>query len=209
MGPADQQLGSGDGADPGLGQQGRGHGRDELAQLRLQLLGVMPGSQGPLGGQAECLDGGAVLHRIGGQGHQPRTDADLLTPGPPPKTVPQRLGGGNQQGLELAAGIRPGGHDAGPGGVQHPQGLPMPPLAWRGEVVTGQGIAAGPDRVQHSALGAVAAPGPRGPVDLNHPLTLVDQKPGQPGPIAPRPSRAQTRRPDALNRPGFTGGSGP
>jgi hypothetical protein len=31
MGPADQQLGGVDGADPGLGEQGRGHDHDELA----------------------------------------------------------------------------------------------------------------------------------------------------------------------------------
>ena len=61
----------------------------------------------------------------------------------------------------------------------------MAPLAWRGEVVAGQGFAAGPDRVQHVAVGPVAAPGPLGPVDLDHPLALVDQKPGQPGPITP------------------------
>src|SRR5829696_8975872 len=60
---------------------------------------------------------------------------------------------------------------------------------WRGagEVVPGQGLAAGPDGIQHVALGPVAAPGPLGPVDLDHPLTLVDQKPGQPSPIAARP----------------------
>ena len=51
----------------------------------------------------------------------------------------------------------------------------------------GQGFAAGPDGVQGVALGPVAAPGPLGPVDLDHPLALVDQKLGQPGPIAARP----------------------
>jgi hypothetical protein len=33
MGPADQELGGGDGADPGLGHQHRGHGGDELAYV--------------------------------------------------------------------------------------------------------------------------------------------------------------------------------
>jgi hypothetical protein len=51
MGPADQQLGSVDGADPGLVHQGRGHGHDELAQFRLQLLGLMPCCQDPLGSE--------------------------------------------------------------------------------------------------------------------------------------------------------------
>ena len=67
MGPADQQLGGGDGADAGLGQQGRGHGHDELAQFGLELVGVMSGGQGPLGGQGQRAHGGPVLHRIGGQ----------------------------------------------------------------------------------------------------------------------------------------------
>jgi hypothetical protein len=31
MGPADQQLGRTDGSDPGLGEEGRGHGHDQLA----------------------------------------------------------------------------------------------------------------------------------------------------------------------------------
>jgi hypothetical protein len=59
----------------------------------LQLLGVLPGGQGPLGGQ----------------------------------------------GLELAAGVGAGDHDGAAGDVQHPQRLPVPALAWRGEVVAGQG----------------------------------------------------------------------
>jgi hypothetical protein len=51
MGPADQQLGGADGADPGLGQQGRGHDHDELAEFGLKLVGVLAGGQDQLGGQ--------------------------------------------------------------------------------------------------------------------------------------------------------------
>jgi hypothetical protein len=183
MGPADQQLSGGDGADPGLGHQHRGHGRDELAQLGLQLLGVSSGGQDPLGGQAKGPHGGPVLHRIGGRGDQPDAGAERLAPGPPPQDAAQRFGGGDDQGLELAAGVRPGLDDAGAGAVQDPQGLPVPALAGAGEVLAGEGFAAGPDRVQPITLGPVAAPGPLGPVDLDHPLALVDQKPGQPGSI--------------------------
>jgi hypothetical protein len=71
MGPADQQLGGADGSDPGLGQQGRRHGHDELAQLQLQLLGLTPCDEDPLGGHGQRPHGGAVLHRIGGCGDQP------------------------------------------------------------------------------------------------------------------------------------------
>jgi hypothetical protein len=45
MGPADQQLSSVDGPDPGLGQQGRRHGYDELAQFPLKLLGFLTGGR--------------------------------------------------------------------------------------------------------------------------------------------------------------------
>jgi hypothetical protein len=128
-----------------------------------------------------------VLHRISGGGDQFGAGTELLAPGAPPEPFSKRFGGGDDQGLELAAGVRPGGHDTGAGDMQHPQRFPVPALAWRGEMVTGQGFAAGPDGIQHIALGPVAAPGPLGPVDLDHPLTLVDQKPGQPGPIATGP----------------------
>jgi hypothetical protein len=133
-----------------------------------------------------------------GAATSPGAGAELLAPGAPPQAVAQRLRSSDDEGLELAAGVRPGRHDAGPGDMQHPDRLPVPTLARAREVVASQGFAAGPDGVQGVALGAVAAPGPLGPVDLNHPLALVDQEPGQPGPIAP-PSRAQTRRPGACS----------
>jgi hypothetical protein len=93
MGPADQQLGSVDGPDAGLGQQGRGHGRDQLAQLRLQLLSVMSGGQGPLGGQGQRPHGGPVLHRVSRCGDQLGAGVDLLAPGAPPQGAAQRLRG--------------------------------------------------------------------------------------------------------------------
>jgi hypothetical protein len=99
----------------------------------------------------------------------------------------------------------------GPGGVQHSHRLPVPALAGAGEVVAGQGLAAGPDGVQGVALGAVAAAGPLGPVDLDHPLALVDQQPGQPGPRVPR--RFQGPDPPAwglgLGQPEQPGMAGP
>jgi hypothetical protein len=136
----------------------------------------------------------AVLHRIGVGGNQPGAGAELLAPGTAPQGVPQRLGGGDDQDLELAAGVRPSLDDARPGGVQHPYRLAVPPLARAGEVVAGQGFAAGPDGVQHIALGPVAAPRPLGPVDLDYPLAPVGQKAGQPGAVTAGPSNAQQRR---------------
>ena len=148
---------------------------------------VLSGGQDPVGGHGQGPHGGPVPHRIGQYGHQPGAGSDLLAPGAPPEAIAQRFGGGDDQGLELAAGVRPGRHDSAAGGVQHPDRLAVPALAWPGEVVAGQGLVAGPDGVQGVALGPVAAPGPLGPVDLDHPLAMVDQEPGQPGPIASGP----------------------
>jgi hypothetical protein len=63
----------------------------------------------------------------------------------------------------------------------------MPALAWGGQLVAGQRLPPSPDRVQGVALGAVAAAWPFGPVDLDHPLAMVDQEAGQPCPVAPGP----------------------
>ena len=125
MGPADQQLGGGDGADPGLGEQGRRHDGDELAQFGLEPVGVLTGGQDPLGGQGQRLHGGPVLHRIGGGGDQPGAGINLLAPGAPPQGVPQRLGGGDDQGLELAAASEDWGHS--PCGAS----LPAPSTKYR------------------------------------------------------------------------------
>ena len=84
----------------------------------------------------------------------------------------------------LAAGVRPGGHDGGPGGVQHPQRLPVPTLARRGEVVAGR--ASRPARMASRA--SLLAPWrPHGRLGRSitvHPLALVNQEPGQSRSIA-------------------------
>jgi hypothetical protein len=57
-----------------------------------------------------------------------------------PQAVPQRLGGGDDQGLELAAGVGPGGHDTGAGDMQHPKRFSAPALAWGGEIDPDDGV---------------------------------------------------------------------
>ncbi len=131
--------------------------------------------------------GGAVLHRIAGCGHQRGAGAELWQPGPPSQAVRSGSGAVTISALSCRRASAPAWTAPGAGGVQHPQRLPVPALAWAGQVLAGQRFAAGPDRVQGIALGAVAAAGPLGPVDLDHPLTLVDQEAGQPGPIAAGP----------------------
>ena len=75
---------------------------------------------------------------------------------------------------------------------------------WRGLVRWSRAKASRPARMASRgvALGAVSAAGPLGPVDLHHPLALVDQKPGSARPHntrflpAPRPAgRGPGRRP--------------
>jgi hypothetical protein len=83
-------------------------------------------------------------------------------------------------------------------------------LAGAGQVVTAKRLPAGPDGVQRVALGAVAAAGPLGPVDLGHPLTLGGQEAGQPGAVAAGPLQrpaAPSRRAlgDQAEQPRITG----
>jgi hypothetical protein len=186
MGPADQQLGGVDGTDAGLGHQGRGHDRDELAQLRLQLLGVVSGGQGSLGGQAECLDGGAVLHRIAGGGDRPTQAWSCWRQGRPRRLSRSGSGAVMIRALSWRRASAPAATTPARVMCSTRSASRCPALA-RGGEGAGQGFAAGPDGVQGVALGGVAAPGPLGPVDLDHPLALVNQQPGQPGPIAPGP----------------------
>jgi len=142
--------------------------------------------------------------------HQRSAGAGLLQPGAPAQGVPQRLGGGDDQRLELPAGVRADVHDGGAGGVQHPDRLPVAALAWGGQVLAGQRLPAGADGVQGVALGAVAATRPLGPVDLDHPLAMVEQEAGQPGPVAPGPFQrpdppAWRLRADQVQQPGMPG----
>jgi hypothetical protein len=78
-----------------------------------------------------------------------------------------------------------GGQDPLGGHGQGPHGGPVPHRSLGMATSPAQAATCwrhGPDGVQGVALGPVAAPGPLGPVDLDHPLAMVDQEPGQPGP---------------------------
>jgi hypothetical protein len=75
---------------------------------------------------------------------------------------------------------------AGAGELQHPQRLALAPLAWAGQLLAAECLAAGPDRVQGVALG-LGATSPLGSVDLDHPLAMIGQEAGQPSAVAARP----------------------
>src|SRR6266508_2609032 len=80
----------------------------------------------------------------------------LLQRGPGAQPGPQRLGGGDQQRLELPAGVGGDLDRTRAGKLQHPQRLPLAALPRAGQVLATQRLAAGADRVQRVALGAVA-----------------------------------------------------
>jgi hypothetical protein len=84
----------------------------------------------------------------------------------------------------------------GAGELQHPQRLPLAPLAWTGQLLAAECLPAGPDGVQGVALGLGAA-APLGPVDLGHPLAMVQQEAGQARAVAAgalqRPAAAAQR----------------
>ena len=62
-------------------------------------------------------------------------------------------------------------------------------------MVAAERLPPGPDRIQGVALGLGAA-GPLGPIDLGHPLALIEQEARQPGAIAAGP----LKRPAAAAR---------
>jgi hypothetical protein len=53
-----------------------------------------------------------------------------------------------------------------------------------GELVAAQGLTGGPGGIEGVGLGAVAAGGPLGPVQLHHTLLVGGQEPGQAGAVA-------------------------
>jgi hypothetical protein len=141
---------------PGFGESGRGQDGEELAQFGLQLVGVLAGGQDPLSGPSKRPPGGPVLHRIAREATSPAQARSWWRRGPPRRR--SRSGSGVVMIRALSwRRVSAGGQDGGLGGVQDPQGLWVPTLAGAGEVVAGQGLAAGLDRVQHIALGVVAA----------------------------------------------------
>jgi hypothetical protein len=62
-----------------------------------------------------------------------------------------------------------------------------------GELVAAQGLTGGPGGVQRVGLGAVAAGGSLGPVQLHHPLGLGLQEPGQASNLPHSSPRDHTR----------------
>jgi hypothetical protein len=185
MGPAAQQLGGADGADPGPAEQGRGHDGDELTQLGLQLLASWRAVRARWAVRASARTVARCSTGSVGRATSPAQTRSCWRQGRPRRLSRSGSGAVTIRALSWRRASVPAWTM--PARVLCRTRSASRYPRWRGEVVAGQGVAAGPDRVQHSSW---PRGGPRGRVGRSitvHPLTLVDQTPGQPGPIAARP----------------------
>jgi hypothetical protein len=155
----------------------RGDGPGVLGDLRVQELdAVGQGAQAGHGGRGLDIPGGPLA--------QPPTGADQAGCGQAAKPPAEGIGCGHDECVELALGVG-GGLDRGAaGGQPHRQRHAKAGGTRLGELVAAQGFAGGSGRVQRVGLGAVAADGPLGPVQLHHPLGLAMEEAGQARPDA-------------------------
>jgi hypothetical protein len=84
----------------------------------------------------------------------------------------------------VVARARAGLHRALPGGDQHPDGLPVTTPAGLGQVLPAECLAAARTASRSSVLAPPGARRAGGPVDLCHPLALLEQVGGEPSPVA-------------------------
>ena len=87
----------------------------------------------------------------------------------------------DDQPFQLADRLRAGEDGALAGGQQDAQSFPVAASPRLGEVLAGERFAGGAGGVELVGLGAVAAGRARWPVDLDHPLALLEQKARQSG----------------------------
>ena len=84
------------------------------------------------------------------------------------KPLPQVVGRAGQQGLERVDRGGARGAGLGPGGEQDPQRLPWPIGSWLGELLSGQGVAGGPQRISRAGLATRPRAGPGRAIRLHH-----------------------------------------
>jgi hypothetical protein len=160
---------------PGPDQGGDGSG--VVGDLGIQELDAA--SQGTQAGR-----GGDGLGVSGGLQPEPPAGADQARRG---------VRSSNDQRMQLALAIA-GSLDRGAsGGQPDRQRRTVAGSPWLGELVAAQRLAGCPDRLQGVGLGAVAAGGPLGPVQLDHSFGMGVQEPGQPSTVAAGASIAHTR----------------
>jgi hypothetical protein len=144
---------------------------------------------------AQAGRGGGSLDLPGGLLPEPPTGADQARRGQATQPAAEAVRGSDHQGVELALGVGGRLDRRAPCGQPHRQCRAMAGRAGLGELVTGQGLAGRPGGVQGIGLGAVAAGGSLGSVQLQDLLGLSGQEPGQASTVAAGASIAHTRRP--------------
>ena len=199
VGPGQQDLGGGQGAEAGFGgDQAGGHVLDDLGDLRLE-----PGSLFGEGGDALAEpDQGLVQDpglpvRAGGAGQRGAFFRAPLA-GERPEPFAQRGGGGDQDGGQRGAGGLGGLDGVVPVDHQQPQRFAVPVGAHLRRAGPGEQFAGRADGVDRVALARPALADVTAAVDLGHLLALAGQVAGQAQAVMPGPFH----RPDGLPVPG-------
>ena len=136
------------------------------------------------GQSAQADRGGGSLDIPSGLLPEPPTGGDQARRGQATQPSTEAVGGGDNEGVELALGVARSLDRRAAGGRPHRHRRAMTSRSGLGELVTTQGFAGRPDRIQGVGPGAVAAGGPLGSVQLHHPLGLGMEEAGQAGAVA-------------------------
>jgi hypothetical protein len=131
---------------------------------------------------AQAGHGRRGLDIPGGPLPQPCAGADQAGSGQAAKSVAEGIGSGDHQGMELALGVGGRLDRRAAGGQPHRQRRALASRSGLGELVTTQRFAGGPGGIQRVGLGAVAAGGPLGPVQLHDLLGVGGQERVRPAP---------------------------
>ena len=124
-----------------------------------------------VGGQAAQLGAQDLLgDRLAGVRPQAAASARLPGCAQPAQRLPQVIGRAEQQRLERVHRGGAGGAGLGAGGEQDPQPLPGTIRSWLGELVRGQGVAGGPQRISRVRLATRPLAGPGRAPGLDHHL---------------------------------------
>jgi hypothetical protein len=115
---------------------------------------------------------------------QPPAGADQTGRGQASKPSTEGIGSGDDERVQLALGVAGGLDRRAARGQPHRQRRPTPGGTRLGELLAAQGLTSGPGGIQGIGLGAVAAGGPLGPVQLHHLLSVAMEEAGQASAVA-------------------------
>ena len=195
MGPGIEDTSCGDDPDAGLGEELRPLLRHDILERRLQVGRLGLADKGPPRRGAQRRDRRALLERPCGTATQPRAPEDQLAGTQVAQPIAELLGRIDDERLERGDRPCPLDHRTLACHEQHAQRFAAAPTPRLREVLARKGLPRGSDRIELIALGPVAAGRPLRTVDLDDPLTPLEQMGREPGPEAAR----------ALDRPDPSG----